>query len=112
MNLLVLWLNLHYLKVNQVPIQPPFMPDMGIPSVEPEQPFVTGPTGVISYGTTEEGTPRLLTDYRTGETVYADTGEPYVPPTGEEEEAPIGPEEGIIVTQDMFMTLLLVLVLK
>jgi hypothetical protein len=81
-----------------VGINPPFMPDMGIPFPEPkaEQPFVTGPTGVISYGTTEEGTPRVLTDYRTGEMTYADTGEPYVPPTGEEEEAPIGPEEGII----------------
>jgi len=62
-------------------VEPPFMPDMGIPFPEPkaEQPFVTGPSSVISYGTTEEGTPRLLTDVQTGETTYADTGQPYTP---------------------------------
>jgi len=62
-------------------VKPPFMPDMGIPFPEPksEQPFVTGPSSVISYGTTEEGTPRLLTDVQTGETTYADTGQPYTP---------------------------------
>jgi hypothetical protein len=82
------------------PIEPPFMPDMGVPFPEPktEQPFVTGPTGVISYGTTEEGTPRLLTDYRTGETTYAQTGEPYTPPpiepTEPETDTDVG--EGII----------------
>ena len=77
-----------------VGIDPPFMPDMGIPFPEPkaEQPFVTGPTGVISYGTTEEGTPRVLTDYRTGEMTYADTGEPYTPPPVEPE-TPTQPEE-------------------
>ena len=82
------------------PIEPPFMPDMGVPFPEPktEQPFVTGPTGVISYGTTEEGTPRLLTDYRTGETTYAQTGEPYTPPPIEptEPETDIDVGEGII----------------
>ena len=79
----------------------PFMPDMGLPIPTPEpveaQPFITGPTSVISYGTTEEGTPRLLTNITTGETVYADTGQPYTPPStddgvdvgvGEDEEIP------------------------
>jgi len=78
-----------------VPIQPPFMPSP-TPLPQPEQPFVTGPTGVISYGTTEEGTPRLLTDYRTGETTYAQTGEPYTPPpiepTEPETDAGVGEE--------------------
>jgi len=60
-----------------------------------EEPFVTGPTSVISYGTTEEGTPRLLTDTTTGETVYADTGKPYTPPPTEPEE-PAEPEEPIV----------------
>jgi len=78
-------------------IEAPFMPDFDIPFPEPkaEQPFVTGPTGVISYGTTEEGTPRVLTDYRTGEMTYADTGEPYTPPPVEPE-TPTQPEEPVV----------------
>ena len=71
----------------------PFMPDMGLPIPTPEpveaQPFITGPTSVISYGTVEEGTPRLLTDTTTGETVYADSGQPYTPPPVDDDTPPV-----------------------
>ena len=85
----------------------PFMPDMGLPIPTPEpveaQPFITGPTSVISYGTVEEGTPRLLTDTTTGETVYADSGQPYTPPPVDDDTPPVGDDEETVGCQSGYV---------
>jgi len=85
----------------------PFMPDMGLPIPTPEpveaQPFITGPTSVISYGTVEEGTPRLLTDTTTGETVYADSGQPYTPPSVDDDTPPVGDDEETVGCQSGYV---------
>jgi len=85
----------------------PFMPDMGLPIPTPEpveaQPFITGPTSVISYGTTEEGTPRLLTNITTGETVYADSGQPYTPPSVDDDTPPVGDDEETVGCQSGYV---------